>query len=244
MLDFLRRLFSGLLFLLFFLSCFDIRSGVSTSSTFGNDGNFFFEVFSFGVLSPVVVSDFHQPCRRILIVHAVLFVLFFLSLLFVLFCLFMFFLSFPPPAWPVCWRVERTGKKERTNECDFKRIGGSVAAWWRQKKKERKRRRRRRQKRIECRELPALRLITAHCHRSNRDKLLNRKKEEKKTDDWLLREIVYRSPIGTRSRLKRFLALLISRHVRFQRRKGQQQNKNSIPTPKKLHKEPILDWWH
>ena len=47
------------------------------------------------------------------------------------------------------------------------------------RKKERKRRRRRRrQKRIECRELPALRLITAHCHRSNRDKLLNRKKKD------------------------------------------------------------------
>jgi uncharacterized protein YaiL (DUF2058 family) len=60
--------------------------------------------------------------------------------------------------------------------------------WWfgccvMETKKERKRRRGRRQKRIECRELPALRLITAHCHRSNRDKLLNRKKEEKKTDD-------------------------------------------------------------
>jgi hypothetical protein len=79
-----------------------------------------------------------------------------------------------------------------------------------------------------------LRLITAHCHRSNRDKLLNRKKEEKKTDDWLLREIVYRSPIGTRSRLKRFLALLISRHVRFQRGRDNNKTEKFDTNPKKL----------
>lgn len=46
---------------------------------------------------------------------------------------------------------------------------------------DKKKRNRRRQRRIECRELPALGLITAHCHRSNRDKLLSRKKKRRLT---------------------------------------------------------------
>lgn len=108
------------------------------------------------------------------------------------------------------------------------------------KKKERKRRRRqRRQKRIECRELPALRLITAHCHRSNRDKLLNRKKKVERetttTNDFKRerREIVpiqishrHALTIETFPRAAHFPA-------RPPSKRDEQQHLNSIPTIRK-----------
>jgi hypothetical protein len=144
--------------------------------------------------------------------------LLFFFFLFCFFCLFRFCVC-------VCHSIS-------TGSCLFESRERTNAIWNRlvarllrdgDKKKERKRRRRqRRQKRIECRELPALRLITAHCHRSNRDKLLNRikkKTRERRRRRMTLRErdeksYLFRSRIGTRWRLKHFLALRISRHVR------------------------------
>ena len=98
----------------YFFSPFNIRSEVSTSSLFKNDVIFccfFFVVFfffPFGFLSPVVVSDFHQPCRRILIVHGVYLLFFFFFLCFVSFVCFVFFfgVSFHFNRGPVCLRVE------------------------------------------------------------------------------------------------------------------------------------------
>ena len=78
--------------LFIFFSPFSIRSEVSTSSLFKNDVIFCCFFFPFGFLSPVVVSDFHQPCRRILIVHGVYLLFFFFFLCFVSFVCFVFFL--------------------------------------------------------------------------------------------------------------------------------------------------------
>ncbi len=102
----------------FFFPLFNIRSEVSTSSLFNNDKIFCcccFVFFPFGILSPVVVSDFHQPCRRILMVHGVY--LFFFLFCFVSFVCFVFVcvcvIPFQPG--PVCLRVENERTRFETD---------------------------------------------------------------------------------------------------------------------------------